>query len=201
MAKKKKNRPAGKQPPVKQNKSATSNFYIFGIAVLALLIIGLIFFISDAVLRNKGTGSTANQNQNITREIENFESTLRGSPNDLQTMLKLAHLYLDNKQYDKANELYDKVLQLEPRNVEAIAHIGNIEGGRQNITAAIEKYDQALKIQPGYAHALWDKGLLMRSLGRYEESIALFERFLKLIPTGQDAETVTKWIEEMKIAN
>lgn len=209
MAKKKKNKSnrtskhANKTPVIKE-KNVTANPYIFGIAVLGLIIIALIFFIWGSLFKNKGTGGTStvpNQNGNITKEIENFENRLKSNPEDLQTTLKLAHLYLEGNQYDKAEELYDNVLKLDSRNVEAVTHIGNIEERRQNITTAIEKYDQALKMQSDYAHALWDKGLLMKSLGRYEESIALFERFLKLTPEGQDADTVTKWIKEMRVAN
>lgn len=173
------------------------NPYFFGIAVLVLAGIALIFFISYTVSKDKSTG----QNRNVTKEIKEYEDRLASSPSNLETILKLAHLYLDDKQYDKSAELYEKVLQVDPKNVEAVTHLGSIEEGRQNINGALEKYDEALKMQPDYAHALWDKAVLMRNLGRYEESIALFERFLKVIPTGSDAERVTEWLKEMKTLN
>lgn len=181
-------------------KQKDSKIVLYAVIASFLIMISLgltAYFISQSNNSNLSK-ITPGARPDLEKQINDLQSRFQQNPNDLQVMLSLAHLYLDSKQEDKALELYNKALQLNPQNVEAITHIGNIEESRQNVTVALEKYDQALKIQPGYVHALWDKGLLLSKLGKKNESILVFERFLKIMPSGADADRVKGWINEMK---
>jgi predicted O-linked N-acetylglucosamine transferase (SPINDLY family) len=87
----------------------------------------------------------------------------------------------------EAAELYRKVLIENPLAPEALHLLGLIEFQRKNANAALVLMDRSIEIDPGDAGCHSNRGVVLRSLGRFGEAIASFDRVLALRPANADA--------------
>ncbi|HSF06371.1 MAG TPA: tetratricopeptide repeat protein [Methylomirabilota bacterium] len=121
------------------------------------------------------------------------------SPEMLQGMLRAARNSLVEGRYGEAIAAYQAVLKREPRNVDAMTHLGLIVAIGGHADAALEAFDRALAIDPDYGPALLYRGQVL-----YERkqdaagAIRSWERFLKVVPAGEDHERVKQLIAEAK---
>jgi tetratricopeptide (TPR) repeat protein len=121
------------------------------------------------------------------------------SPEILQGMLRAARNSLVEGRYGEAIAAYQAVLKREPRNVDAMTHLGLIVAIGGHADAALEAFDRALAIDPDYGPALLYRGQVL-----YERkqdaagAIRSWERFLKVVPAGEDHERVKQLIAEAK---
>ncbi len=131
-----------------------------------------------------------------------WRARLLQNPKDVEALLGLAHVQLDQQQFDAAEELYQQVLGLEPKNVEAITHVGTVLLGRGQVDDALAKYNQALAINPRYVHALWDKANLLQQVKKdYAGAIRVWENFMQVVgPDSQDGKTAQQFIAEARKA-
>jgi tetratricopeptide (TPR) repeat protein len=131
-----------------------------------------------------------------------WRARLLKNPQDVEALLRLAHLHLDAQRLDEAEALYRQVLSLEPRNVEAITHQGSVLLGRGQADAALREYERALAIQPDYVHALWDRAhLLQQVMQDYPAAIRAWEAFIRVVgPESEDGKTAQQFIRDAREA-
>ncbi|HYB74965.1 MAG TPA: tetratricopeptide repeat protein [Candidatus Sulfotelmatobacter sp.] len=136
----------------------------------------------------------------VNPELVVLGERLRQNPNDVQALLRLAHLHLDQGQNDVARGMYQHVLQIEARNVEAITHLGNVAAAEGQVDEALRRYDEALAIDPKYLHALWDKAITLQDRkGNPRAAVPVWEAFLKVIPAGSaDARNAQAMLAEAR---
>ena len=120
-------------------------------------------------------------------------------PEVFRGMLDAAHQALEAGQYQQAIAAYQAILKRDPKNVEAITHLGVILATAGHDDSALEAFDKALAIDPNYAHAWWDKAqLLYERKQDYKRAIPALEKFVALIPSGQDRDRALKMIQDAK---
>ena len=120
-------------------------------------------------------------------------------PEMLRGMLQAAHQSLDAGRYQEAIAAYQAVLKRDPRNVEAITHLGVILSVAGHDDNALEAFDKAIAIDPGYAHAYWDKARVLYEVKRdYKGTIQTLEKFVTLVPEGDDRDKAIRMIQEAK---
>ena len=120
-------------------------------------------------------------------------------PEVFRGMLDAAHQALEAGQYQQAIAAYQAILKRDPKNVEAITHLGVILATAGHDDSALEAFDKALVIDPNYAHAWWDKAqLLYERKQDYKRAIPALEKFVALIPSGQDRDRALKMIQDAK---
>jgi cytochrome c-type biogenesis protein CcmH/NrfG len=109
-----------------------------------------------------------------------LRARLLQSPQDVETLLALAHIQLDQQRLDEAESIYRQVLSLQPKNVEAITHVGTV------------------LLRRGQAIALWDKATMLQQVMQdYPAAIRTWEAFAKVVgPDSQDAKTAQRFISE-----
>jgi cytochrome c-type biogenesis protein CcmH/NrfG len=122
------------------------------------------------------------------------------SPEMLQGMLHAARTSLAEGRYDEAMAAYTAVLKRQPANVDALAHRALtmwIGGG--DVDQALAGVREALAHEPDYAPALFYEGFMLYK-GKRDTAGAIraWERFLKVVPTGEDHERVKRLIAEAK---
>jgi tetratricopeptide (TPR) repeat protein len=121
------------------------------------------------------------------------------SPEMLRGMLQAAHQSLDAGRYQEAIAAYQAVLKRDPKNVEAITHLGVILSVAGHDDSALEAFDKAIAIDPGYAHAYWDKARVLYEVKRdYKGTIQTLEKFVTLVPGGEDRDRAIRMIQEAK---
>ena len=121
------------------------------------------------------------------------------SPQMLQGMLQAARASLFEGRYSEAIAAYQAVLKRDPRNVDAMTHLGLIVGVGGHADQALETLDRALALDPNYPPALLYKGqILLESKRNPQEAIASWEKFVAVVPPGEDRDRVAKIIQEAK---
>jgi cytochrome c-type biogenesis protein CcmI len=120
-------------------------------------------------------------------------------PEVFRGMLDAAHQALDAGNYQQAIAAYQAVLKRDPKNVEAITHLGVILSTAGHDDSALEAFDKAIAVDPTYAHAWWDKAhLLYERKQDYKGAIQAWEKFVALVPSGEDRDRALRMIDEAK---
>lgn len=147
------------------------------------------------------------------------------NPDDLSTRFRLAGYLREQYKYDAAIAQYEAILARDPQNIEAVIGLGDCYVPKTQYDRALGYYDQALALattaekkieiygkiiaceeqRAGTAkplgqaglEALWNRALLYKELGRYNEAVADLQRIQKTDPTFR-AEEVLALLAELQ---
>lgn len=121
------------------------------------------------------------------------------SPEVLQGMLQAARGSLFEGRYAEAIAAYQAVLKRDPKNVDAMTHLGLIVALGGHADQALETLDRALALDPNYPPALLYKGqILLESKRDPKAAIASWEKFVAVVPPGEERDRVATLIAEAK---
>jgi tetratricopeptide (TPR) repeat protein len=120
-------------------------------------------------------------------------------PQILAGMLNAARESLAAGRYSEAIAAYQAVLKRDPKNVDAMSHLGLIVAIGGHADAALESFGKALAIDPQYAPAYLFRGQVLYEVKRdYPGAVQAWERFLQLVPDGEDHRRVTELVKEAR---
>ena len=120
-------------------------------------------------------------------------------PEMLAGMLQAARQSLFEGRYSEAIAAYQAVLKRDERNVDAMTHLGLIVAVGGHADSALETFDKALKIDPKYAPAYLYRGqVLYEQKQDYAGAVAAWERFMALVPKGEDRDRVAELVARAK---
>jgi tetratricopeptide (TPR) repeat protein len=118
-------------------------------------------------------------------------------PEMLAGMLRAARQSLMEGRYQEAIMAYQAVLKRDARNVDAMTHLGLIVAIGGHADTALETLDRALAIDPGYPPAYLYRGQILYEVKRdYPGAVAAWQRFLTLVPTGEEHHRVKALVQE-----
>ena len=128
------------------------------------------------------------------------------TPEMLAGMLEAARASLFAGRYGEAIAAYQAVLKRDPNNVDALTHMGLIaavaargEHGPEMIERALGLFERALELSPDYPPALLYRGqVLYEAKNDAAGAIRSWERFVKVVPAGEDRTRVERMIAEAK---
>jgi tetratricopeptide (TPR) repeat protein len=121
------------------------------------------------------------------------------SPEMLRGMLEAARTSLFAGRYSEAIAAYQAVLKRDPKNVDALTHLGLIVALGGHGDTALETLDRALAIDPDYPPALLYRGQVLLEAKRDPDgAIRAWERFLRVVPAGEEHERVKRLIAETR---
>jgi cytochrome c-type biogenesis protein CcmH len=128
------------------------------------------------------------------------------TPQMLEGMLQAARASLFAGRYTEAIAAYQAVLKRDPDNVDALTHMGLIaavaargEHGPEMVDRALGLFDRALKLSPDYPPALLYRGQVLYEMKKdVPGAIGSWERFVKVVPAGDDRARVERLIAEAK---
>ncbi len=117
-------------------------------------------------------------------------------PEMLAGMLRAARQSLSDGRYSEAIAAYQAVLKRDARNVDALTHMALIVALGGHADTALETLDKALNIDPKYAQAHLYRGqVLFEQKQDYAGAVKSWERFLTLVPKGEDHDRVVALVE------
>jgi tetratricopeptide (TPR) repeat protein len=120
-------------------------------------------------------------------------------PEILAGMLNAARQSLFDGNYSQAIAAYQAVLKRDAKNVDAMTHLGLIVAIGGHADAAIETFDKALAIDPKYPPAYLYRGqVLYEQKQDYAGAVKAWERFLALVPQGEDHDRVATLVQTAK---
>jgi tetratricopeptide (TPR) repeat protein len=120
-------------------------------------------------------------------------------PEMLAGMLQAARQSLVEGRYSEAIAAYQAVLKRDTKNVDAMTHLGLIVAIGGHADSALETFSKALDIDPKYAPAYLYRGqVLYEQKQDYAGAVQSWERFMALVPTGEDRDRVAALVEDAK---
>jgi tetratricopeptide (TPR) repeat protein len=120
-------------------------------------------------------------------------------PEMLAGMLQAARQSLFEGRYSEAIAAYQAVLKRDERNVDAMTHLALIVAVGGHADSALETFDKAIKIDPKYAPAYLYRGqVLYEQKQDYAGAVAAWERFMALVPKGEDRDRVAELVARAK---
>jgi len=111
------------------------------------------------------------------RAIENYEALYATVPEDLEVNFKLAGLYEDTSDFDRAREHLDRVLRYDPNFVDALYAMGRVQIRAGNAQEAIDPLNRALTLtiqienQDGRGRVLNAIGIAYKRMNNLDEAL------------------------------
>ncbi len=88
--------------------------------------------------------------------IKSLEDQLAQNPKDSEATLKLANLYYDQRQFDRAAQWYEKELEFDPKNVSVRTDLGTSYFNLGRAKDALREYQESLKIDPTHEPTMFN---------------------------------------------
>ncbi|MEK7446767.1 MAG: tetratricopeptide repeat protein [candidate division NC10 bacterium] len=121
------------------------------------------------------------------------------TPEVMARMLQAARQSLEAGQYQQAISAYQAVLKRDPKNVDAMTHLARIVAIGGHGDSALETFGKALQIDPNYAPAYLYRGQVLYEVKQDSPgAIKAWERFLVLVPKGEEHDQVKALIEKAR---
>jgi tetratricopeptide (TPR) repeat protein len=119
--------------------------------------------------------------------IIDLNRKLAESPNDVETLTSLGHLYRLLKQPAEANKFYEKALALKPETFHLYCFSAMMYYQIKDFPKALEQLDHSLKINADDVDAWLGRGRTLIKLGKESEAAESYEKALSLDPDSKEA--------------
>jgi hypothetical protein len=125
-----------------------------------------------------GGGTPAGPPGPVMQELSQLRARLARNPKDLAALVQLANMEYDAQKFDKAAALYVRALALDPTNPDVRTDYATAlhRGGRD--LDALRQLDLVLHQRPEFHAALFNRGVVLRAIGRRTDAIADFKKYL-----------------------
>ena len=136
--------------------------------------------------------------QRYTQAIESYKKTLELDPKNVGAYVQLGNIYYDTKQPDKSIEHYRKALELKPQLSDVRVDMATMYRISGQPDKAIEELRLVNRKDPNHAVAYLNLGIILKN-DKHDLAAAkeAWEKFLKLVPGGIQAQQVKKMIVEL----
>ena len=122
---------------------------------------------------------SAEHQQDLKTAIAKLEKAIELSGGDAMLYTKLAGIYSEIDELDKALENYNKVIKINPDDAFIYISIGSIYESQNKYKEALETYSKALDIFPEYKYNYFNLGNVNYQLKNYKEAINAYNSFLE----------------------
>ncbi|HWO32000.1 MAG TPA: tetratricopeptide repeat protein [Candidatus Acidoferrum sp.] len=126
-------------------------------------------------------------------------TTLKTSPDDLNTIVQLANLYYDGQQYPEAVKYYQLAVKSQPTNPDLLTDLGTSIWYMGDADGAIAQFQTALKYKPDHPGTLFNLGIV-RWQGKLDPkgAVQAWEELLRLNPNYPQRQEVQEYIDRAK---
>jgi cytochrome c-type biogenesis protein CcmH/NrfG len=126
-------------------------------------------------------------------------ATLKNSPNDFDTIVQVANLYYDGRQYPEAVKYYQLAAKSQPTNADVLTDLGTSLWYTGDADAAIAEFQTALKYRPDHPGTLFNLGIV-RWQGKLDPkgAVQAWEELLRRNPDYPQKQVVQEYIERAK---
>jgi Tfp pilus assembly protein PilF len=85
-------------------------------------------------------------------------------------------LFQNQKQYDKAQAIYEKVLEVDPKQPDALHLLGLLWSARGEHLRGAQLIREAIKVVPSSATFLGNLGVVLKFGGKLDEAVVAYEQ-------------------------
>jgi len=107
------------------------------------------------------------------------ENILKINPKQLDVLQLLGTIYIHQKQWYEANNIFNIALEIDYTNPYLSNNRGNVLKELNLFVDALKNYDEAIKFKPDYSEAFFNRGVLLHELKRYKEALSNYDMAIK----------------------
>ena len=133
-------------------------------------------------------GNTALKQGQLRDALSAFQAAIKIHPDSVETQYKIAEIYFQLEEYEKARDAFVAFLALEPSHIVALNYVGHIFEKLNNYESAAQYYERVLRISKENLYALNQLGLAYKQLNRLDEAEAQLRKALTLDPDCKQPE-------------
>jgi Tfp pilus assembly protein PilF len=124
---------------------------------------------------------------------------LKTNPDDVDTIVKVANLYYDGRQYQEAAKYYRLAAKSQPKNADLLTDLGTSLWYTGDADGAIAEFQTALKYQPNHPGTLFNLGIV-RWQGKSDPkgAVQAWEQLLQTNPDYPQKQQLQEYIEKAK---
>ncbi|MGA9545246.1 MAG: tetratricopeptide repeat protein [Candidatus Sulfotelmatobacter sp.] len=126
-------------------------------------------------------------------------ATLKTSPDDFNTIVQVANLYYDGRQYPEAVKYYQLAVKSQPTNADVLTDLGTSLWYTGDADGAIAEFQTALKYRPDHPGTLFNLGVV-RWQGKLDPkgAVQAWEELLRRNPDYPQKREVEEYIDRAK---
>jgi cytochrome c-type biogenesis protein CcmH/NrfG len=126
-------------------------------------------------------------------------ATLKTSPDDFNTIVQVANLYYDGRQYPEAVKYYQLAVKIQPTNPDVLTDLGTSLWYTGDADGAIAEFQAALKYRPDHPGTLFNLGVV-RWQGKLDPkgAVQAWEELLRRNPDYPQKQEVQEYIDRAK---
>ncbi|HEY2945705.1 MAG TPA: tetratricopeptide repeat protein [Vicinamibacteria bacterium] len=141
---------------------------------------------------------TYSREGNYAKEVEYLDKVLQSNPTDPNLKLLTAQEALRGGMLDKGLELLKGIDDSSIKEPEVFYNVAALLLNAQKPEDAIRYLSKAVTVDPAYVDAYFQRGLAYLGLQKTAEAKADFQKVIDLAPTGAQAETAKKALQQLK---
>jgi hypothetical protein len=127
--------------------------------------------------------------------LSQLKARVAKNPRDIAALVELGNLYFDASKFDQAADYYKRALALDPTNPEVRNDEAAALHASGNDLEALREVDRVLAERANFPQALFNRGIILGSMGRRSDAVLAYRAFLKMAPKDAhavDAQTAIK---------
>lgn len=152
---------------------------------------------TEAPIASQPIGAAAVGQEDNRAEFRAIQARLEEAPNDIPTLLRLAHLLLRNQLLEEAQTVNDRVLALSPNDLEALTHAAVLAAGSGHPERATAGLSAVLKKDPQFAEAWFFRGMLAMQRGDMTTTRESFSQYVAVAPPGAQRDRIASMLGQM----
>lgn len=114
--------------------------------------------------------------------LHSYQSAIKLRPKNSETHYRIAEIYFQLEEYEKARDAFLVFLTLKPNHIHALNYVGYIYEKLRSYEKAAHTFEQVLKIAEDNLYALNHLGLAYKQLNRLEEAEFVLRKALRIDP-------------------
>jgi hypothetical protein len=126
-----------------------------------------------------------------------LKARITKNPRDIAALVELGNLYFDASKFDQAVSYYTSALALDPTNPD----VRNDEAAALHASGhdldALREVNRVLSERPNFPQALFNRGIILGSMGRRSDAVVAYRAFLRVSPKNDHAADAQAAIKEL----
>jgi cytochrome c-type biogenesis protein CcmH/NrfG len=139
------------------------------------------------------------QKATVDQAVAPLLATLKNNPDDFNSLIQVANIYFDGRQYPEAITYYRRAAKGQPTNSDVLTDLGTAIWYTGDADGAITEFQTALKYRPDHPGTLFNLGIV-RWQGKLDPkgAVEAWEQLLKLNPNYPEKQQVQEYIDRAK---
>ncbi len=118
----------------------------------------------------------------IMQELTELRARLKANPDDLAALVTLSNMYFDAGKFDQAIGYYTRALALDPGNPDVRTDYATALHQTGHDLESLKQLDIVLAERPKFLQAMFNRGVVLRAIGRRTDAVAAFKAFIAAAP-------------------